>query len=110
MRSNRWHNCALRQTYNLAGERVSSGASPELTFEFVDAGHVLGATGILLRAEGRTVFYTGDVNFDDQTIMQHAVFPESGVDVLIIETRMATTPLPENFSRDGGGTAAGGRD
>ena len=96
---NRWHNCALRQTYNLAGERVSSGASPEVTFEFVDAGHVLGATGILLRAEGRTVFYSGDVHFDDQTIMQRAVFPESGVDVLIIETTHGATPLSENFSR-----------
>jgi Cft2 family RNA processing exonuclease len=96
---NRWHNCALRQTYDLTGERVSTGESPEITFEFVDAGHVLGAAGILLRAEGRTIFYTGDVHFDDQTIMQRAVFPESGVDVLIIETTHGNSPLPENFSR-----------
>lgn len=97
--ANRWHKCALRQPYNLTGERVSTGKSPEITFEFVDAGHVLGAAGILLRAEGRTIFYTGDVHFDDQTIMQGAVFPESGVDVLIIETTHGNTPLPENFSR-----------
>jgi len=31
------------------------------------------------------VFYTGDVNFDDQTIMQAAVFPEEKIDVLIME-------------------------
>ncbi|MEP6686303.1 MAG: MBL fold metallo-hydrolase [Verrucomicrobiota bacterium] len=97
--ADRWHNCTLRQTYNLAGERVSAGASAEVTFEFLDAGHVLGAAGILIRAQGRTIFYTGDVHFDDQTIMQHAVFPESGVDVLIIETTHGNTPLPENFSR-----------
>ena len=29
-----------------------------LTFEFFEAGHVLGSAGILLRAEGQTVFYT----------------------------------------------------
>ncbi len=97
---NRWHNCALRQSYDLTGERVSGNESAEITFEFVDAGHVLGAVGILLRAEGRTIFYTGDVHFDDQTIMQRAVFPESGVDVLIIETTHGNTPLPENFSRE----------
>ena len=39
----------------------------------------------MLRAEGQTVFYTGDVNFDDQTIMQAAVFPEEKIDVLIME-------------------------
>ena len=54
-------------------------------FEFWDAGHVLGSSGILLRAEGQTIFYTGDVNFDDQTIMQSAVFPQSDVDILIME-------------------------
>jgi Cft2 family RNA processing exonuclease len=98
--ANRWHNCALRQAYDLAGERVSARESPGIAFEFVDAGHVLGAAGILLRAEGRTIFYTGDVHFDDQTIMQRAVFPESGVDLLIIETTHGNTPLPENFSRE----------
>jgi Cft2 family RNA processing exonuclease len=97
--ADRWHKCALRQTYSLAGERVSNGESSGVTFEFVDAGHVLGAVAILLRAEGRTIFYTGDVHFDDQTIMQRAVFPESGVDVLIIETTHGNTPLPKNFSR-----------
>ena len=50
-----------------------------LTFEFFDAGHVLGSTGVMLRAEGQTVFYTGDVNFDDQTIMQAAGFPEEKI-------------------------------
>ena len=41
---------------------------------------------------------------------KRAVFPESGVDVLIIETTRGDTPLPEGFSRDGGGTATRGRD
>jgi Cft2 family RNA processing exonuclease len=97
--ADRWHHCALRQSFNLTGERVSRRESSEITFEFVDAGHVLGAAGILLRAEGQTVFYTGDVHFDDQTIMQRAVFPETGVDILIIETTHGNNPLPANFSR-----------
>jgi Cft2 family RNA processing exonuclease len=53
----------------------------------------------LLRAEGRTVFYTGDVNFDDQTLTSGAVFPDSDIDVLIIETTRGDSPLPQGFSR-----------
>ena len=45
------------------------------------------------------IFYTGDVNFDDQTITAGARFPESGVDVLIIETTRGDSPLPEGFTR-----------
>src|SRR6266571_152881 len=52
----RWQSCALRQTYTLAGERASSRGADALTFEFFDAGHVLGSVGTLLRVEGRTVF------------------------------------------------------
>jgi Cft2 family RNA processing exonuclease len=83
--SERWRWCPLRQRISIAGERAPQRERDSLTFEFFDAGHVLGSAGILLRAEGQTVFYTGDVNFDDQTIMQAAVFPEEKIDVLIME-------------------------
>ncbi|PYL80959.1 MAG: MBL fold metallo-hydrolase, partial [Verrucomicrobia bacterium] len=73
--SDQWHLCQYRQPYTTSGER--DGDSGALTFEYWDAGHVLGSSGILLRAEGRMIFYTGDVNFDDQTIMQSAIFPQS---------------------------------
>ena len=82
--SERWRWCPLRQRISTAGERAPRERDA-LTFEFFEAGHVLGSAGILLRAEGQTVFYTGDVNFDDQTIMQAAVFPEEKIDVLFME-------------------------
>jgi Cft2 family RNA processing exonuclease len=97
--TDRWRTCPWRQPFTLAGERASAREQDGLTLEFVDAGHVLGAAGVILRAEGRTIFYSGDVNFDDQTITKGAVFPESGVDVLIIETTRGDSPLPEGFTR-----------
>jgi Cft2 family RNA processing exonuclease len=97
--SDSWHTCPLRQPISLHGERAADRDKDTITFEMFDAGHVLGSAGILLRAEGRTIFYTGDVNFDDQTLMQAAIFPESGVDILIIETTRGDSPLPENFTR-----------
>ncbi len=94
-----WRSCRFRQPINLAGERVRRPEGEGITFEFFDAGHVLGSAGVLLRAEGRTFFYSGDVNFDDQTIAQGAVFPESGLDVLIMESTRGDNPLPEGFTR-----------
>lgn len=97
--TDRWQSCPFRQPFTLSGERARPGESSELTAEFVEAGHVLGAAGVVIRAEGRTIFYSGDVNFDDQTITQAAAFPESGVDVLIMETTRGDSPLPEGFTR-----------
>ncbi|MFN2474969.1 MAG: MBL fold metallo-hydrolase, partial [Chthoniobacterales bacterium] len=95
-----WRSCRFRQPINLRGERVRERDTDEgVTFEFFDAGHVLGSAGVLLRAEGRKFFYTGDVNFDDQTIAQGAVFPETDIDVLIIETTRGDSPLPDGFTR-----------
>ena len=97
--TDRWQHCPLGQPFTVDGERSPARSDDELSFEFCGAGHVLGAAGILLRAEGRTIFYTGDVNFDDQTLTKGAVFPESEIDVLIIETTRGDSPLPDGFTR-----------
>jgi len=97
--SEAWRWCPLHQRISIAGERATQREKHALTFEFFDAGHVLGSTGILLRAEDRSVFYTGDVNFDDQTIMQAAVFPEEKIDVLIMECTRGDHAKPEGWTR-----------
>jgi Cft2 family RNA processing exonuclease len=97
--SERWRWCPLRQRISVAGERAAQREKDTLTFEFFDAGHVLGSTGVLLRAEGQTVFYTGDVNFDNQTVMEAAVFPEEKVDVLIMECTRGDHAKPEGWTR-----------
>src|SRR5437773_2250259 len=50
---------------------------------------------------GRTIFYTGDVNFDDQTIMEAAIFPEEKIDVLIMECTRGDHAKPANWTRAG---------
>jgi Cft2 family RNA processing exonuclease len=97
--SKRWRWCPLRQRISISGERAPNREKDALTFEFFDAGHVLGSTGVILRAEGRTVFYTGDVNFDGQTIMEAAVFPEERIDVLIIECTRGDHSKPDGWTR-----------
>jgi Cft2 family RNA processing exonuclease len=97
----RWQSAPLRQRFDLTGERTGADDyGDDVTCEFFDAGHILGSVGVLLRGGGRSLFYTGDVNFDDQTIMQGADFPDGPLDVLVMETTRGDRGLPENFSRD----------
>src|SRR5665213_1360741 len=72
--------------------------SPEL--EFYDAGHALGSAGIMVRGKTQTLFYTGDVCFHDQTLLQAAQFSGVKADVLIMETtRGNRAPIP-GFTRE----------
>jgi Cft2 family RNA processing exonuclease len=97
--SKRWQWCPMRQRISIAGERAAQREKDTLTFEFSDAGHVLGSIGVMIRADSQAVFYTGDVNFDDQTIMQAAVFPEEKPDVLIMECTRGDHARPDGWSR-----------
>ena len=94
-----WQDCALRQPWSLDGERLAHHEEAEVSFELFDAGHILGSSGILLQGEGRRIFYSGDVNFLDQTVSRAASFPEDGVDVLIMETTRGDHPIAPGFQR-----------
>ncbi len=71
------------------------------TLEFLDAGHALGSSGIMVRGERETVFYTGDVCFQDQTILKGARFEDVKADVLIMETTRGNRAVPAGFTREG---------
>ena len=92
-----WRIVPLNARFNLAGERA--GGDEPVTCEFFDAGHILGSAGVLVRAEGRRLFYTGDVNFEDQTLMRAAKFPDENIDVLVMETTRGDSPVPGGFTR-----------
>lgn len=92
-----WHPRPVGKRYNLLGE--PSEDDGEITFQFFDAGHILGSAGLLISYKGRRIFYTGDVNFENQTLMHGAAFPEEGIDVLIMETTRGDSPVPIGFSR-----------
>ncbi|MEX1118136.1 MAG: MBL fold metallo-hydrolase [Terrimicrobiaceae bacterium] len=92
-----WQPCKYRITYDFKGERASE--DKDAVFEFYPAGHILGAAGVKIQLEGKTIFYTGDVNFENQTLIKGADFPESGVDVLIIETTRGDSPTPPGYTR-----------
>lgn len=69
------------------------------TLEFFDAGHALGSAGIMLRSDHETMFYTGDVCFQDQTILKGARFEDVSADVLILETTRGEREVPKGQTR-----------
>lgn len=71
----------------------------QINASFHDAGHIIGSAGILLRENGSSLFYTGDVCFENQTIAKAASFPQSDVDVLVLETTRGTYARPVDYSR-----------
>ena len=89
----------LRQRWSVEGERLGAREQAPLSFEFFDAGHILGSAGVMIRSEGRTLFYSGDVNFDDQTVTAAARFPEEPLDVLVMETTRGDSPVAPGFTR-----------
>jgi len=98
MASRMWRLCPLERPLSLDGDRAAGG-DDSTTVTFHDAGHILGSAGVMIRSEGKSFFYTGDVNFEDQTIQKGARFPEEPVDVLLMETTRGDAPLPEGFTR-----------
>ena len=88
----KWHAPKSDHTFNLDG----SGST---TCSFHESGHVLGAVSPMIRSGGRNILYSGDVHFEDQTIVKGAVLPESGIDVLILECTRGGVARPAGYSR-----------
>ncbi|NNE94372.1 MAG: MBL fold metallo-hydrolase [Verrucomicrobiales bacterium] len=81
-------------------ENEHDTASESVVCEMFFAGHVLGAVGVQMKCRDRTIFYTGDVHFEDQTLSRGADFPESGIDTLIIETTRGDHARDPDYTRE----------
>jgi len=87
-----WVTRGLRSPFNL-------GDIDRVECEFYHAGHVMGAVGVSFKHENHTVFYTGDVHFEDQTLVKKAEFPTEGIDTLILESTRGAAERDPAYSR-----------
>lgn len=76
------------------------GDRPEVEATLFPAGHILGAAGLQLTISGKTIFYTGDVNFEDHAICRGADFPSERIDTLIIETTRGDAARRDGYTRE----------
>jgi metallo-beta-lactamase family protein len=56
-----------------------------INFEFLDAGHILGSSEILMEVESKRVLFTGDLGRSNLPILRDPVIPNK-VDILIMES------------------------
>ena len=77
------------QEFEIPGMNTESGSLVKA--EFLDAGHVLGSAGILISSADKKIFYTGDINLSDQSVMNSAALPKSKVNTLILECTYGAT-------------------
>jgi len=73
-----WRRCPMGQPFTLKGERAKPHEEGSVTIEFVDAGHVLGAAGVILRAEGRTVFYSSHLLYEVEPVADEVAILDQG--------------------------------
>ncbi|MBM4170501.1 MAG: hypothetical protein FJ214_01355 [Ignavibacteria bacterium] len=58
-----------------------------ISVTFFDAGHILGSASILIQYGEKKIFYTGDIDLSNQTIMIRADISKiKNIDTLILET------------------------
>ncbi|PWU07282.1 MAG: MBL fold metallo-hydrolase [Verrucomicrobia bacterium] len=88
------------ESYAFFPNDPSGNEIADLRIKFFDAGHILGSMGVLIESEGRSLFYTGDVNFDAQSILQGAQFPTEGIDILVMEATRGDSATAEGFTRE----------
>jgi len=59
---------------------------------FLGAGHILGATGVLVEHRNRSLFYTGDTCASGQYIVGPATYPAGPVDLLLMDSTHGADP------------------
>ncbi len=94
-----WQEIPINRPWSIDGERLPEHGDEAASFEFSHAGHILGSVGTLFWEGGRRVLYTGDINFEDQTVTRAARLPEGPLDALIIETTRGDYARPPEFRR-----------
>jgi Cft2 family RNA processing exonuclease len=72
----------------------SALGTSEVQAKFYDAGHIMGAAGVLLQSNEQSVFHTGDFLSENQYVMGAASFPNHHVDVLITECTNGSDATP----------------
>ena len=87
--------CAPRFTaLPLGHPKRFRGAKDEIEITFHHAGHVAGAAGVEIRHKHRSIFFTGDVLFENQRTIAGAKFPAGHYDTIVTETTRGATERP----------------
>ena len=77
-----------------------SFASGEVKVSYYPSGHILGAAGVLIEADGTRIFHTGDTSLHAQRLVGGAQLPEGPIDVLVSESTNGVVDAYLTHSRE----------
>lgn len=78
------------EVISLMGMRHTGSSNINVSFH--DAGHILGSAGILIEHNNKKIFFSGDINFSNQSIMIGCDLNGiHNIDVLILESTYGST-------------------
>lgn len=80
---------SYEEKFSLRGYKHESNF--DIRISFLDAGHIIGSAGILIEHNCKTIFYTGDINLQKQSLLSGADLPQEKIDVLITEATYGAT-------------------
>ena len=67
-----------------------------IEWKFYDAGHIPGSSSVMIKTEGKTILYTGDINTEETLLMQRINDNyDEPIDILIIESTYGNRSHPE---------------
>lgn len=78
-----------KEVFEIEGYK-HKGSEP-IKILFYEAGHILGAVSTLIEHDGEKIFYTGDINLTNQTLLKGCELPKQKVDTLILECTYGAT-------------------
>ncbi|MEM3126623.1 MAG: MBL fold metallo-hydrolase [Candidatus Woesearchaeota archaeon] len=67
------------------------GRFKDINYSFYDAGHIPGSALVNIKAENKTIFYTGDINTTDSRLLKGASLPDKKPNILITEATYGNT-------------------
>ncbi len=71
-----------------------------LEIELHPSGHIPGAAAVRMTYAGRTILFSGDIQFQHQQILDGAYVPEIRPDLLVMETTRGATPSSPGNDRE----------
>ena len=92
-------NNMVRNTKKIGfGEKIQKSNA---TFEFRESGHVIGGGTVLVEADGKRLFYTGDIKVSGSRMLRGADLDIGEIDLLITEsTYSQTEQIPRRESEE----------
>lgn len=84
----------LRTMIEKAEEIGSRARVGNADVEFYNSGHIPGSINVLLKLEGKKLWYSGDLNTIDTALLRGGIVPQTEMDFVIIESTYATVDHP----------------